>query len=114
MKSIYLLILISFISSLTIKEKIECFTKNENLLNQVVKVIDSFKTKDFKTILITALSAFYSVKDEIKDCLNGEPTLKMTYCGYECRHATNKTECIDLCEKGFPEVEPINITKIEN
>ena len=113
MKPIYLLFLISLISCLSLKEKIECFTKNENLLNQVVKVIDSFKTKDFQKILTTTILAFYSVKDEIKSCLKGEPNLKMTYCAFKCGHAVNKPDCIKWCEKGFP-VKYKNFTKTEN
>ena len=117
MKAVYLLLLISLASCLTLKEKIECFTENKNLLKQVFKVIESFKTKDITTIFTTALSAYYSVKDEIKDCLEGEPNLQMTYCAWRCRNAYDKPSCIQMCEKGeVIEVKPIpvNVTKTES
>ena len=63
-------------------------------------LIDAFKTKDFQIILNTILSAYFSVKDNIKDCLNDEPNLKMTYCGHHCHGYSNKA-CLELCEKGF-------------
>ena len=99
MKAIYLLLVVSLVACLTTKEKIQCFTKNENLLEQVAKVIDAFKTKDFKIILNTILSAYFSVKDNIKDCLNDEPNLKMTYCGLICYGYSGKAkqDCFERC-----------------
>ena len=115
MKAIFILLLISLASCININEKIECFTKSENFFKEILKVVDSFKTADMNTIFITIISAYFSIKDEIQDCLNGEPNLKMTYCGYKCSKAVNKPECIILCEKGEYEivkVEPLNITNI--
>lgn len=98
MKAIYLLVIVSLVACLTTKEKIQCFTENENLLEQVAKVIDAFRTKDFQIILKTILSSYFSVKDNIKECLNGEPNLKMTYCGFICHGYSNKN-CLETCEK---------------
>ena len=98
MKAIYLLLIVSLVGCLNTKEKIQCFTENENLLEQVAKVIDAFKTKDFKIILNTILSAYFSVKNNIKDCLNDEPNLKMTYCGHIC-HGYSDRACLERCEE---------------
>ena len=109
MKAILVLFLISLTTCLTIKEKIECFTKNNNFLKELSKIIESFKTKDFKTILNTGLTAYLSVKDEIISCLKDEePVLKMTYCAWKCRHSNNKPACIDACENG-KELMPIHV-----
>ena len=97
MKVIYSFMLVSLITCLTTKEKIQCFTENENLLEQVAKVIDAFKTKDFQNIFSTILSAYFSVKDDIKDCLNGEPNLKETYCHFRCRPYNKNDDCIKKC-----------------
>ena len=104
MKIIYLLLIVSLISCLTTKEKIKCITENENLLEQVAKVIDAFKTKDFRIILNTILSSYYSVKDNIKDCLNDEPNLSVTYCGFIC-HGYSDQACLDRCKERVEEKE---------
>ena len=115
MKAIYLLVLISLVTSLTTIEKIKCFTENENLLEHISKVIDAFKAKDFQKVLSTILSGYFSVKNEIKECLNDEPNLEMTYCAFLCRKDKNKEECIERCENGGGEyaIEP-NTTNTKN
>ena len=100
MKVVYLLVLISLVTSLTTIEKIKCFTGNENLLDHIVKVIDAIKAKDFHKVLSTILSGYFSVKNEIEDCLNDEPNLGMTYCAWKCRNDSDKRECIKRCENG--------------
>ena len=100
MKVVYLLVLISLVTSLTTIEKIKCFTGNENLLGHIAKVIDAIKAKDFPKALSTILSGYLSVKNEIVDCLNDEPNLGMTYCAWKCRKDSDKIGCINRCENG--------------
>ena len=114
MKAVYLLVLISLVTCLTTIEKIKCFAENDNLLEHISKVIDAFKAKDFHKVLSTLLSGYFSVQNEIKDCLNGnEPNLEMTYCAFLCMKERNKKECIEICENdGEYAIEPnVTITK---
>ena len=105
MKAVYLLVLISLVTCLTTIEKIKCFTENDNLLEHISKVIEAFKAKDFHKVLSTLLSGYFSVQNEIKDCLNGnEPNLEMTYCAFLCMKERNKKECIEICEKNGGEI----------
>ena len=114
MKVVYLLFSISLATSLTTIDKIKCFTGNDNLLEHIAKVIDAFKSKDLQKVLSTILSVYFSVKNEIKDCLNGdEPNLEMTYCAFQCRKALDKKACIEFCEHGEYVIKE-NVTIIKN
>ena len=55
---------------------IGCVLKNENIKNQAINLFNSFKTKDVSNIILTAISAYFSVKDDIKECLEPKPTLR--------------------------------------
>ena len=75
MKYLFLLVLITFVSCGTIIEKIECLLNNEKIINEVTKVVESFKTNDLKEIISKAFLTYLSIKDDIKNCFSPEPNL---------------------------------------
>ena len=51
MKAILFIFLLSLVCCKTTLEKVNCIAKNDKVIEQVLKVIESFKTKNFETIL---------------------------------------------------------------
>ena len=86
MKYLFLLVLITFVSCGTIIEKIECLLNNEKIINEVTKVVESFKTNDLKEIISKAFLAYLSIKDDIKNCFSPEPILQALnpFCLKDC------------------------------
>ena len=53
--------------------------KNEKVINQVITVIDSIKTRDYGKIFQNGFEEFFIVKNEVEKCLeeDEEPILKI-------------------------------------
>ena len=93
MKYLFLLVLITFVSCGTIIEKIECLLNNEKIINEVTKVVESFKTNDLKEIISKAFLAYLSVKDDIKNCFSPEPNL-LYFNPKDCYNRCFKEQCV--------------------
>ena len=80
MRSLFIITLIALVACGNFGENaldfIGCVLKNENIKNQAVNLFNSFKTKDVSNIILTAVSVYFSVKDDIKECLEPKPTLR--------------------------------------
>ena len=80
MRSLLIITLVALVSCGNFGENaldfIGCVLKNENIKNQAVNLFNSFKTKDVSNIILTAVSVYFSVKDEIKQCLEPKPALR--------------------------------------
>ena len=113
MKSLYLLLLfalISFSSNNTIEDKIKCLFQNEKIIKNVLKIIDSIKSgEDLTTILSKVFLAYNEVKDDIKKCLVNEPILKagcryeeqFIYCRkHSCEYMDDYT-CMEYCYRKY-------------
>jgi hypothetical protein len=113
MKSLYLLLLfalISFSSNNTIEDKIKCLIQNEKIIKNVLKIIDSIKSgEDLTTILSKVFFAYIEVKDDIKKCLVNEPILKagcryeeqFIYCRkHSCEYMDDYT-CMEYCYRKY-------------
>ena len=113
MKYTLFLILLSLIYCKTTLEKIECFTKNEKLVEEVINVIESIKTKDFKIIVTTVIKAFLTVKNEVKKCLKEEePILQigkstiynpiaLQKCKRNCGDYVYDYKCVKKCNEQY-------------
>ena len=113
MKSTLFLIVLSLIYCKTSLEKVECFIKNEKIIDEVANVIESLKSKDFKKIIPTAIKAFFTVKDEVKKCLKEEdPVLQIAprrvynpialeKCKMKCGDYFYDYKCIKKCNEQF-------------
>ena len=114
MKTLSLLLifaLISLSSSNDIEDKIKCIIENENIRKNVMDIINSTTAKeDLKTIISKIISAYYSVKDDVKKCLiDNEPVLKGG-CRYEeqfkecqknsCEYM-EEYECMEYCYRKY-------------
>ena len=99
MKSLLIIILVALVACNNnrenAKEFIECVLKNENIKNQTVDLFNSFKTKDVSNIISTAISFYLSVKDDIKECLEPNPTLR-AMAG--CVNQKNYDNCRQRCK----------------
>ena len=110
MKPIFLLFLLSLISCKTTLDKIVCLVKNEKLKNELAKVIDSIKTKDFQKIISTLSLAYFNGKDEVKKCLSeeeNEPALrsinpiKLANCKKMCGDYYYDENCVRKCNEKY-------------
>ena len=99
MKYLFLLVLITFVSCGTIIEKIECLLNNEKIINEVTKVVESFKTNDLKEIISKAFLTYLSIKDDIKNCFSPEPNL--LYVNPFCYKNCQRNDCPSLKLKGM-------------
>ena len=115
MKAIFFIFLLSLISCKTTFETIKCVAFNEKVINQVISVINSIKTKDFGKIFQAALEAFFIVKNEVEKCLveDEEPALqlapedpepnynpfKLEDCKMKCGDYYYDYECVKKCEE---------------
>ena len=114
MKTLSLLLifaLISLSSSNDIEDKIKCIIENENIRKNVMDIINSIIAKeDLKTIISKIISAYYSVKDDVKKCLiDNEPVLKggcryeeqFIYCRkHSCEYMDDYT-CMEYCYRKY-------------
>ena len=80
MKIIYLLLLVTLVTS---ENVFECLFKNQNIIAQAMKVIDSLKTKDFSKIMNAIFQAYLAVNDDVIACFQDEPNLKFRDCCYQ-------------------------------
>ena len=80
MKIIYLLLLVTLVTS---ENVFECLFKNQNIIAQAMKVIDSLKTKDFSKIMNAIFQAYLAVNDDVIACFQDEPNLKRIDCCYK-------------------------------
>ena len=106
MKPIILLFLLSLITCKTTLDKIVCLVENEKLINELVKVVDSIKSKDFQKIISTLSLAYLNGKDEVKKCLSdkeNEPVLRirnpaeLKKCKTACGDKYYDEACIARC-----------------
>ena len=98
MKAIFFIFLISLVCCNTTLETIKCIAQNDKIINQVVTVIDSFKTKDFGKIFQSVIEAFFIVKNEVEKCLiEEEPVLKLIQKPEPIEYPSNLEECILKC-----------------
>ena len=80
MKFIYLLILITLVSTQNV---FECIITNKKIVGQALEVFETLKTKDFGKILNALIQAYFEVKDDVLACFEEEPTLKVIDCCYK-------------------------------
>ena len=71
-------------------EVFTCVVKNENIKDTVVNVVKAVKAKDIPTVISTVVSSYSTIKNDIKKCLEFEPTLKAG-CG------TKYLQCVQNC-----------------
>ena len=99
MKSLLIITLLALVSCGNFGENaldfIGCVIKNENIKNQAVNLINSFKTKDVSNIISTVISFYLSNKDDIKECLEPNPTLR-AMAG--CVNQKNYDNCRQRCK----------------
>ena len=98
MKSLLIITLVALVACGNFGEKalefIECVLKKENIKNQAVNLFNSFKTKDISNIISTGISAYLSVKDDIKECLEPKPALRsLAVCGNQKLYDNCKKRC---------------------
>ena len=79
MKIIYLLLLLTLVTS---ENVLGCLFRNQNIMAQAMKVIETIKTKDFAKIINAAIQAYSAVKDDVLACFQDEPNLKIIDCCY--------------------------------
>ena len=95
MKSFYLVLLLALISlssSNPIEDKIKCLIENENIKKGIMTIIDSFKSKEDIAVIISKIILQYNlVKDDIKQCLEGEQNEPVLKAG--CRYEEQFKEC---------------------
>ena len=72
-----------------------CILKKENVIEQFLNVIKSFKTKDFSTIISTIFSAYLTVKDDVMECLNTKSTLRFLQ---NCINQEMNQKCRSKCK----------------
>ena len=113
MKPIILLFLLSLITCKTTLDKIVCLVENEKLKNELAKVIDSIKTKDFQKIISTLFLSYLNVKDEVKGCFSDEekfePVLqraiynpiKLEDCKMKCGDYYYDEKCVRQCNEKY-------------
>ena len=114
MKAFFFIFLLSLVFCKTTLETIKCVVQNEKVINQVVTVLDSIKTKDFGNIFKNVFEAFFIIKNEVEKCLEEEPILKLTSespeipvydpfkleeCKMKCGDYAYNYECVKECEK---------------
>ena len=97
MKALLVVLLLAFASCQFPEELLEvasCAFKSEKLRENIPKVIEAFKTKDFEKILSTVFTAFPEVKQDIEKCLdeNAEPVLKSS-----CKNYSKYDLCCKNC-----------------
>ena len=80
MKIIYLLLLLTLVTS---ENVLGCLFRNQNIMTQAMKVVESLKTKDFANIINTVIQVFLAVKDDVVACFQDEPILKFRDCCYQ-------------------------------
>ena len=80
MKAIYLLLLITLVSS---ENVFFCLLKNEKIMSQAMTIIESIKTMDLGNIFNKLVEIFPLVKDDVLACFNGEPKLKIIDCCHQ-------------------------------
>ena len=127
MKPIILFFILSLITCKTAIDKISCVAKNENFFDELVKVMESIKTKDLQKIISTLFAAYFNLKDDIKKCFSDkeefEPTLqnpiynpiKLEKCKMMCGDYYYDEKCINKCyEKYGDGTFPINDILLKN
>ena len=126
MKSYMFIFLLSLISCETILEKFECLTKSDKLMNEFVKITESIKAGDIKTIVLTVVEAYFTVKDDVKKCLNGEKSkpelnlrnlsnynpIKLEKCITMCGDKYYDYECVKKCNEKYGDGTEIFIDDI--
>ena len=112
MKSFYFLLflLISISSCNSIGDKIKCLLENENIKDNVLEIINSFKSEEnFFVIISKIIHAYTEIKDDVKRCLEDEPELKGG-CRYEEQFKNCKAnsceymdeyECMEYCYRKY-------------
>ena len=130
MKAILFIFLLSLVCCKTTFEAIKCVAQNEKVINQVITVLDSIKTKDFGNIFQAVFEAFFIVKNEVEKCLNEEeePILKSTLespeapsynpfkleqCKMLCGDYYYDEECVRNCEELYGDGTFIPIMPID-
>ena len=78
---------------------ITCIITNEKVQQQVINVYKAIQTEDFTTIITTAISAYYSVKDEIEKCFEPKPALRaLEIQPVECARPDSYAKCKERCK----------------
>ena len=124
MKAIFFIFLLSLVCCNSTFDTIKCLAKNEKIINQIVTVIDSFKTKDFGKIFQSLFETFFTVKNEVEKCLKEEePILKISpksepspdynqdelgECLKKCEILFDNHECIKECEELYGDGDEFN------
>ena len=93
MKAIYILILFTIVTSLTLKERIKTIFENEDFLIQVTNVINSIKSKNWTNIL-------YELNDTYEKIKNGTYPCLLYPCDI-CEDLESYKKCQNTCWSGF-------------
>ena len=92
MKSFLIIALFAIVACGSFEDRLievfTCLVKNEKIKDSVVSVVKAVKTKDLQTIFSAVVSSYFTVKDDVKKCLEFEPTLscdpKINGCLLDC------------------------------
>lgn len=99
MKSLLIIALLSLVASKTFEdhaiEIFSCLIRNENVKEQVVNVFKACKTKDLEIIFSAVTTAFFSIKDDVMECLEFEPILTNKWLNKIC--GKKYKLCINNC-----------------
>ena len=101
MKASYLILFIALIAHGNCFDisTITCIISNEKVQQQVVNVYKAIQTKDLKTIISSAIFAYYSVKDEIAKCFEPKPALRtLEIQPATCARPDSYAECKERCK----------------
>ena len=96
MKSSYLFLFIALIAYGNCFDFsiITCIITNENIQQQAINIFKAIKTKDIPTIISTVISAYFSIKDDVMNCLEPKPALRATA---ECQKPELYARCKEKC-----------------
>ena len=87
MKSLFIFAVLAIVSCGNYENRLievfTCLVKNRNIKDAIVNVVNSVQTKDIPTIISVVASSYFTIKDDIKRCLEFEPILtkKKKGCG---------------------------------
>lgn len=100
MKAILVLCLLACISCTSIFDVALCLLKHPKFKEEALNIYKAVQTKDFLTILNSAVNAFYTLKDvAMNECVEDEIVLKGI-----CKHPIKYFKCLKEC--GLPDDSP--------
>ena len=74
---------------------ITCIITNQNIQKQAINIYKAIQTKDITKIITTVISAYFSVKDDVEQCLEPKPALR---AAAECVRPELYSRCREKCK----------------